>query len=362
MKIVIRAGGIGTRLWPMSRQANPKQFQTVMGGKTMLRTTYERIAPSLNTPNDLFLSVHNKFHERARTEIPELGANSVIIEPDTRNTGPAMCLEVCYLLNFCSPEDIIASLPSDDYISDDAKFRELLKVAENFLLNNPEYILTPAIKPSCADTGYSYFRAGQEIEKEENAGIYEVADVVEKPEEDLCRRLVDSDDYFCHTGKYIWQLGHIANLFQEFQPEMYGICQRVVDIIIKGGDIDEAAKEYSKIDKMSIETAITSRADKIAMCVSNRIGWSDLGKWHVIKKMLHSDESENVTKGNVLAENSGNNLIYSNVDKKIIVANDVHNLAIIDTEDALFVSSLEKSADIKKVVEKLKEAGSEEYL
>jgi len=362
MKIVIRAGGIGTRLWPMSRQANPKQFQAVMGKQSMLRTTFDRVAPMLETSDDLFLSVHKQFSDKARAEIPELGPNALIVEPDTRNTGPAMCLEVCYLLQFCSPDEVIASLPSDDYISDSEKFRNLLGVAEAFLQEYPDYIITPAIKPAYPDTGYSYFRAGRELKQEEHGGIYSVAEVIEKPEEKLCQELVANNEYFCHTGKYIWKLGLIAQLFQKWHPEMFAVCQRVAEAIVRGGGPEEAGQEYSRIEKMSVETAITSRVEKLAMCVSDRIGWSDLGKWHVIKKMLHSQEGENVTKGNVLAESASNNLVYSNVDKKIIVVNDVNDLAIIDTGDALFVSSLDKSADIKKVIEKLKEAGSDEYL
>jgi mannose-1-phosphate guanylyltransferase len=346
----------------MSRQSNPKQFQVVMGDKSMLRTTYERVAPILKNKEDLFLSVHWNFYDRARAEVPELGANSVIVEPDTRNTGPAMCLEVCYLERFCGRDEIIASLPSDDYISDDVKFRELLEAAGSFLAAHPEYVLTPAIKPSCPDTGYSYFRAGRELGGSQAVGIYEVAEVIEKPKEDLCQELVASADCFCHTGKYIWQLGHISDLFQKHQPEMYRLCSQVAGLVAEGGDIEEAAELYGRIEKMSIETAITSQADKIAMCVSQDIGWSDLGKWHVIKKMLHSNEAENVTKGDVMMENSGNNLVYSNVDKKIVVVNDVNGLAIVDTEDALFISSLEHSADIKNIIEKLKEAGGEKYL
>jgi mannose-1-phosphate guanylyltransferase len=283
------------------------------------------------------------------------------VETDTRNTGPAMCLEVCYLEKFCSPDDVIASLPSDDYISDSVAFRNLLETTEKFILENPDYILTPAIIPDYADTGYTYFKAGKNLRQNGEEAIYAVADVVEKPNVDYCQDLIKTGIYYCHTGMYLWQLKHIAGLFKKLQPAMYEICRETVDLTIKG-DLEKAGEIYCQLEKTSIESAITEKCDKIAMSVSNRIGWSDLGKWHVIKRVLQKSEDENLTKGRVIANESKNNLIYSNVDKKIIVINDIENIAVIDTPDALFISSLKNSDKVKNVVEKLKEDEMGQYL
>ena len=142
---------------------------------------------------------------------------------------------------------------------------------------------------------------------------------------------------------------------------MYRICQEVVDLIWSN-KLREASAKYSGLEKVTIETAITNKTDKLAMSVSNKIGWSDLGKWHVIKKILKPKHGDNLTKGRVIANETENSLIYSTVNKKIIAVNDVKDLVIVDTEDALFVSSLEKSAEVKKIVEQLKEEGQDKYL
>ena len=205
MKIVIRAGGVGTRLWPMSRKNNPKQFQKIAGDKTMIMTTCERIAPALDDSKDLFVSINESFEDILKKQVPEIDKKNIIIETDTRNTGPAMCLEVCFLMKTCSGTDVIASLPSDDYISDSDAFISLLKTSEEFILNNPDYILTPAVIPSWPDTGYTYFKAGKNLKENGEESIYSVADVVEKPNKDYCEELIKTGVHYCHTGMYLWQ-------------------------------------------------------------------------------------------------------------------------------------------------------------
>ena len=361
MKIVIRAGGIGTRLWPMSRKNNPKQFQNVVGDKSMLRTTYERIQGILKTDKDVFVSINKDFIEKALNEIPEISKEQLIIETDTRNTGPAMCLEACSLEKFCDKKEVIASLPSDDFISDNLAFQDLLELSENFILNNPEYILTPAIRPNYVDTGYTYFKAGKNLQKNSKDAIYQVAGIAEKPNYEHCQNLINTGIYYCHTGMYLWQLEHIINLFKIHQKDMYESCRKVVDFTLEN-NLEKAEKIYSQLEKTSIESAITDKVDKIAMSVSNRIGWSDLGKWHIIKKILKPEDDENLIKGDVITRQAKNNLIYSSVSKKIVVINDIDNLAIVDTDDVLFISSLKNSADVKKIIEKLKKENKVEYL
>jgi mannose-1-phosphate guanylyltransferase len=362
MKVVIRAGGIGTRLWPMSRTDNPKQFQKLIGDKSMIRTTFDRISPHLVGIDDIFVSVNHTLSEKLKEQMPELKPRNVIVETDTRNTGPAMCLEACYLNKIFDRHTIIASLPSDDYISDSAAFRDLLRLAEEFIKLNPDYILTPGIKPTYIDTGYTYLKAGNNLQEIGEEAIYEVIDVIEKPDYDYCEDLIKSGIYYCHTGMYIWQLGTVLDLWKEHQPNMLSTCQEIADIMHGSKPIKEARELYSQLEMMSVESAITHHAEKIAMSVSNRLGWSDLGKWHVIKKVLDPTEVGNVKRGQIFDFRSVNNVIYSNNPKKIVVTNDIKDLAIIDTDDVLFISSLENSPDVKKILEKLKEEGQEKYL
>lgn len=362
MKIVIRAGGLGTRLWPLSRQNNPKQFQALLGDKTMVRTTYERIVGLLNQPADLFISINELMVKRLKLEIPEVPLSNIIVETECRNTGPAMCLEVCYLQKYCQPDDIIASLPSDDYISNNEAFADLLRSSEQFLHQNPDYILTPAVKPTVIDTGYSYLRAGQNLQNIGQESIFVVNDVVEKPNEDYCRELINSGVYYCHTGMYIWRLQTIADLFTQFQPGMYQTCQKVVDLLIHYGNNEQIRQLYSQLEKMSIESAITDKVDKLAMSVSNRVGWSDLGKWPILYNILSDGTGSNVMKGQIVSRESKNNLVFCNLVDKLVVINDVSDLVVVDTGDVLFISSLKSANNIKDIIEDLKQRGLQKYI
>jgi len=359
MKIVIRAGGIGARLWPLSRSHHPKQFQAVVGEATMVRDTYDRVKTLVEAGN-IFVSINRHFLEKLRAVLPELPESNIIVETATRNTGPAMCLEAVWLSRRCGADEIIASLPADDYISDPAVFGDLLRLSREFIAEHPDHIVTPAVKPEVIDSGYSYFKIGDSLVVHAAAAIYQVAEVAEKPDYETCRLLIESGAYYCHTGMYVWRLGLIESLFVALQPEWHKICHQVVDATI-GGDFEAAATLYNSLTAITIESAITQKAPRLAMSVSDNLVWSDLGKWPVIKRML-STEGDNLLKGAVLTNDVKNCLIYNQHDKKVIVANDLSDLVVVDTPDALFISSLKNSAEVKKCLERMKEEGKEEYL
>jgi len=357
MKIVIRAGGVGTRLWPASREENPKQFLALLGDKSLLRETVDRILPLID-PRDLFISSSEKFREKILEIVPEVDPNNLILEPSSRNTGPAICLECAFLENKIDADEVVATLPSDDFISDPEAFRELLKQSEIFLKDNPEYILTPAVLPDEVDTGYSYLKEGKNLQKEGEEAIFEVVDWVEKPNVDFCKELIDSGVYYYHTGMYVWQLGNVLSLWERHSPKMLKVCREIVPDL---GKKDAVGKVYGALEKCSVESALADKVDKIAMSVSNRIGWSDLGKWSKIKKYLTVDGDGNVTQGEVVAIDTTDSMIVSQ-DQKIITTIGLDDMIIIDTPDALLICPEKRVEDIKKIIEKLKDTNDTKFL
>lgn len=353
MKIVIRAGGVGTRLWPLSRVGNPKQFQVIVGDKTMIRTTIDRVRPLLKNKSDLFVSIGAAMVKKLKKEAPEIKSTNIIIEPASRNTGPAICLEVCILASRFGEKEIVASLPSDDYVSNSEAFRGLLKTVEKFLEDNPEYVVTPGVRPLTPDTGYSYIKGGKRLTKKGKEEIFAVEDWVEKPDADYCKELIASGKYYCHTGMYIWQLKTILDLFRKFQPKTYEVCVKMA----KG----RGATEYAALEKMSIEAAITSKAPKIAMSVSNAFGWSDLGKWHVIKDILPANDGDNLTRGKTLLLDTTDSLVWG-PKGKLIATIGLDDMIIVDSGDALLVCPKERAEEVKNIIEALKKRGEEEFL
>lgn len=353
MKIVIRAGGVGTRLWPISRQDNPKQFQTIIGSKSLIRNTVDRVKSLCKNKSDLFISVSRQMVEKLKKEIPELSDENIIIEPESRNTGPAICLESCVLAQRFGENVVVASLPSDDYISNEVAFRAMLRIAEKFLKKNSEFIVTPGAKPDYPDPGYSYIRTRTPVLQEfDSCKIFAVVDWVEKPALHQCKKLIQSGDYFYHTGMYIWKLKTILDLFKKFQPKMYEVSKKLA----AGKKAD-----YASLEKITIESAITTKASKIAVIISDKIGWSDLGKWHIVAKMLSADKNGNVVKGKVLMLDTKNCLIYGPYDR-LIAAVGLDGMVIVQTKDSLLVCPKEKSDEVKKIVEELKRKKLKKYL
>lgn len=352
MKIVIRAGGSGTRLWPISRRKNPKQFQAIINDKSLIQNTVDRVGPFLKNKNDLFISVNREMEKRLKKEIPELASKNIIAEPAGRNTGPAICLESCILARRFGEDVIVASLPSDDYISDAAAFRALLRAAEKFSQKNPDYIVTPGAKPTLPDEGYSYMRIGLRMNANNGANIFEVADWVEKPNVLRCKKLIKSGKYFAHAGMYVWKLKTVLDLFRKLEPKMYKVCEKVA----AGSGKDQ----YAKLEKISIESAVTGRAPKIAVAVSPKLGWSDLGKWHIIKNIL-SPGNKNFTKGRVLAVGTSGCLISGPSDKLVATVG-LKDMIVILTDDALLVCPKDRAGEVKKIVEELEKRGLEKYL
>ncbi len=353
MKIVIRAGGSGTRLWPVSRKNNPKQFQALSGKNSLIRDTVNRVKPLFKKSGDLFISVNRGMANRLKKEVIKLPNKNIILEPAGRNTGPAICLESCILARRFGEDVIVASLPSDDYISNAASFCKMLLAAEKFLKKNPEYIVTPGAKPTFPDTGYSYIKAGARMEARRGGNIFKVGGWIEKPALAQCKKLIKSGRYFAHMGMYLWKLKTVLDLFRKFQPKIYEVCKKSA----AGGN----PKDYSKLEKISIESAVTNHAPKIAVAVSEKFIWSDLGKWQIVAKMMPGDKKGNVVKGNAAFLDTKNCLVYG-PKNKLVATFGINDLVIILAEDALLVCPKDRAGEIKKIVDELEKKGLKKYL
>ena len=191
-----------------------------------------------------------------------------------------------------------------------------------------------------------------------------VEDWVEKPDGDRCKELIDSGIYFTHAGMYIWRLGTIRDLFKELRPALYEACERVAELMKKGDEksMHEARALYDTVEEESIESAITDRAPNIAMSVSNRIGWSDLGKWHILQEMLPKNDGTNVVQGAHAVLDDVEHCMISAPEGKVVAGIGLHDMVVIDTPDALFVARKKDSAEVKKLLEKLKKQGRDDIL
>ena len=359
MKFVIRAGGIGTRLWPLSRQNRPKQFHALTGEHTMLQEAVNRLN-SLAKIDDLYVSTGVKLLHSVREQLPELPLENTILEPTLRNTGPAVGLE-CALLEARFPGCTIASLGSDHHIGKPEEFCRLLKVAADAIEDRPETLFVLGVKPTRADTGFGYIQKGNVSAKVNNEPVYAVESFTEKPDAETAKTYLESGQYLWNSNMFVWKARTMLDLFAKFEPEMYILLEQIGTAVKEGREADVITKVYPQMKNIAIDHAIIERASDIATLQAD-IDWSDIGAWGALTDVLPVDENGNLLHGNVLSLNAKNTTVYGGKDK-IIALVDVENLIVVDTGDALLIVPRDGSQRVKDVVAALDErSDSERYL
>lgn len=346
MKFVIRAGGIGTRLWPFSRKNKPKQFHALVGDRTMLQASVERVG-SLAEWGDLYVSTGVGLADGVYEQLPDLPKDNLIVEPALRNTGPAVGLE-CALLEARFPGCSIASLGSDHHIGKPEEFCRLLKVAEDALEDRPETLFTIGVKPTRADTGFGYIQMGDVIATVHDEPVYAVQAFVEKPDAVLAKTYVESGQFLWNSNMFVWKAKAMLDLFAEFEPEIYALLEQIGAAAKEGKEAGVIAEVYPQMKEIAIDNAIIERATDVATLEAD-IDWSDIGAWGALTDVLDEDEDGNVLVGNVLALNAKNLTVYGRNDKVIALV-DVEDLIVVDTGDALLILPRDGSQRVRDVV------------
>lgn len=360
MHIVIRAGGAGTRLWPLSTQDFPKQFYPMIAGKSTYELTLERIKPLLES-SELLISTNKQFinHAKAQTEKLVTGKQPLfIIEPARKDTAAAIGLETVYAYKQ-DKQAIISSLGSDHVIQNADLFVEILRVAEQFISTHPEYLLEIGIKPTYAETGYGYIEMGERLEQIKNHEVYAVKKFKEKPEKDVAEQFVNAGTFLWNANMFVWKAETILKLFEQFQPVMYKKLMIIYEAIGTPQEQKVLEKEYQDIEKVAIDYAIIEKASNMAV-ISADIGWTDVGSFLALKDLLVKGD-DNLMQGEHVEIDTKRSVIYGNSGKMIATIG-LDNIAVIDTEKALLVCPLDRVQEIKKIVEQLEQKKLNKYL
>jgi len=354
---VILAGGGGTRLWPMSRAAFPKQMLPLVEDNSMFRVSVERLTP-LFTPDQIYVVTGPKFAEAMLTEAPDIPAENFLVEPYGKNTAPAAALaaEVIYKRD---PEATIVLLTADHHIANKDKFRGVLEAACK--LAQDDYIVTLGISPSIPSTGFGYIRRGDPLREVDGFSSYHSRGFTEKPDAATAMAFISSGEYSWNSGMFIWRADRALNEFQRLQPEIY---QAMTSLQASIDTPDYAAKlleVWEQVPKVAIDTAVMEKTERMAV-IPVDIGWSDVGSWEALFDVLDLDSNGNCFKGSApsrLVIDTKNTLIYSD---KLTVTIGVEDLVVVDTPDALMICKKERTQDVKKVVDMLREMKHETYL
>lgn len=344
--IVIRAGGTGTRLWPLSTSEIPKQFVSVLSEKTLIQETVDRVR-SFGFDR-IFITTNKRHVSVVQEQIPEVLADHIIAEPLKRNTGPGIAYETATLRRqFPNSNPIIISIPSDDYVKNPHEFLHDLELIIAHISQHPEEIILPLVTPVAVDPGYTYVQS--DLSKQNLAPI---TSWVEKPDVTLCERMVAEGVWFAHAGMYMWRLDTAEHMFKTYAPLVWDCVNRVCDAV-QDGDMDGATVIAQELPVVSIESLATKVYPHRTGFRADAWGWSDVGKWMVVKALLGEDENHNsALHTGVYFEDARNNLVYTESQKRVVVAG-ISDVTIVDMGDRLLVCSNAEAQRVGALVDKL---------
>lgn len=345
MKFVILAGGSGTRLWPLSRKNEPKQFIALENEDSMLQNTVARVTKEDGGDVFVISSQDCKFTvmEQMAIKFHNFKESQIIIEPIGRNTAPA----IAYGMQFLQPDDIVAVLPSDHHIGNNEEFVRILHEAEK--IAKQRKIVTIGIVPDSPKTGYGYI-------KKTSSAVgkgFAVERFVEKPNRETAAAYLNEGGYYWNAGMFIFQVSFFMEQLQIFAPQIVQIAQNLGNKAKAEGTASVTENEYTKFPKISIDYALMEKTTEIVV-IPGIFGWSDVGSFQSLHEILPKDKKHNAIKidnGNFYGKDNKNMLVIGTNRK--IAAIGLESLVIIDTPDALLVAKNDKSEQVKEIVDQM---------
>lgn len=351
LRVVIMAGGSGTRFWPLSRQSKPKQFLKMGSGDlSLIANTARRMLPAVEA--DQILVVTNKMHvDLVRQHLPNV---RILGEPVGRNTAASIGWAAVMFRHLgLNPINIV--LPADHNINSEDIYHDVLLKAIH-LASEQSLLVTLGINPTFPHTGYGYIKRGQALQGDS----YLVEKFVEKPDLALAEQYFSSGDYYWNSGMFIWRNDVILAAIEKLMPDLYSGLLRLEAAFDSSDEQSRVDEIFSTLPSQSIDYGVLERAENKAVVVSDDFGWNDVGSWDQWAEYIDSDEDGNAVQGDAIALNSKNCVVCS--DKNTTVVFGAEDLIVINAGDAVLVCPRDAVQDIKKVVEELQRRGRNDLL
>lgn len=367
---LIVAGGGGTRLWPRSRNATPKQFLKLFNNQTLTQITSARLKKFIPWEKIFVVTVSEEYKKEVNKEVPQIPEYNIIVEPARKNTAPAHGLGALYIYKK-DKDAVIINAAADHLITPVIKYIRASESAASAAFSG-NWLVALGITPTYPNIGYGHIKRGQKIGVFEGKTLYKIAKFIEKPPLPKAKKYTESSNYYWNANQYVWRADTFLDALEKNEPKVGKAMSTISKAIGTRHEKDVIQKEYVQMPDstqegkdLSIDYAVSEKADNfLVLPVSYE--WTDIGDWNEVWKNLEKDEDDNVIidgdepGGEIINLDTSDALIHT--DGRLIVLIDVDNLVVVDTKNAVLICSKSKAQNVKKIVQQLKKEKKIEYL
>lgn len=355
--VLIMAGGVGSRFWPISRTAHPKQFIDILGtGKTLIQSTYDRFSTIIPQEN-IFIATNDQYIDLVKEQIPGITDKQILAEPVMRNTAPCIAYAM-YKIRQLNPDAAVVVAPSDHLILEEETFKQVILSALN-TATSKDCLITLGIKPSRPDTGYGYIQYNTE---ELTPNFFKVKTFTEKPDLEIAKSFIQSGDFLWNAGIFVWSVKNILHAFATHLPEMNQIFKEGIGAYNTAKEREFIQTAYYQCTNISIDYGIMEKADNVYVTPA-AFGWSDLGTWASVYALSEKDYVGNavVPQDQVMMYDSSNCMVH--VPKnKLVVLQGLHDFIVVEENNMLLICPREEEQRVKQIVADVKNRFGTEYI
>ena len=352
---LIMAGGGGTRLWPLSRRARPKQALTLVGERTMFEHAVDRIA-SLFQPEEIFVVTGEEHLESLLLQAPELPRANFLLEPVGQGTAPAIGLGAVHLRRR-DPQAVMVVLTADHFIRDVERFRRVLTAAAQ--IAEKGHLVTLGITPSFPSTAFGYIQQGEQLYEVDGFAVFRALRFTEKPSPETAFQMVESGLYTWNSGMFIWRVDRIMEEFARQMPDLYDVLMQIDAVLGTPAYEPTLRRLWPELSPQSIDYGVMEGARDVVV-IPVDIGWSDVGNWSSMREILPADADGNVVVGEHVGLDTRNTIVFGS--RRLIATIGLEDMIIVDTDDALLICPVDREQDVREMVRQLREMGRKEVL